>query len=217
LRVVVVGAGKIGSNLVKMLVERGNEVIVIDSDEERCSRLSAEVDALIIKGDATKLETLRDAEVDKADVFVAVTDRDEVNVLSCLIAKQMGAVRTIARVGDPKLIEVVEGLGIERAICPELVTAKLLSDVVSGGYGVTELLTSEGGFKLMDVVVSPSSPLIGRTLKEVSKAAPCIVLAVGEEDKLFKPSDDWVLKEGQRLIVLVKSEEAEEVKKLLVS
>ncbi|RLF14573.1 MAG: TrkA family potassium uptake protein, partial [Thermoprotei archaeon] len=157
MRIVVVGAGKIGSNLAKMLIERGNEVIIIDYDEERCSKLSAEVDALIIKGDATKLETLRDAEVDKADVFIAVTDRDEVNVLSCLIAKQMGSTRTIARVGDSRLIEVVEALGVERAICPELVTARLLSDLVTGRYGVSELLTSEGGFKLLDIILSASS------------------------------------------------------------
>jgi len=219
LRIVVVGAGKIGSNLAKMLIERGNEVIIIDYDEERCSKLSAEVDALIIKGDATKLETLRDAEVDKADVFIAVTDRDEVNVLSCLIAKQMGSTRTIARVGDSRLIEVVEALGVERAICPELVTARLLSDLVTGRYGVSELLTSEGGFKLLDIILSASSQIVGKTLKDVVKTIPLppwsyVILAIAEEDKVFKPNDDWVFKEGQRLIILVKAEEAEEVKRI---
>ncbi len=214
MRIVIVGAGKIGSNLAKMLVERGNEVIVIDVDEERCSRLSAEIDALIIKGDATKLETLKDAEVDRADVFVAVTDRDEVNVLSCLIAKQLGSTRTISRVGDPALVEVVEGLGVERAVCPELVTARLLSSLVSGSYGLTELLASRGGFKLLEVAVSPSSPIVGKTIKEVPKPPTCMILAVEEGDKVLKASDDLELKEGQRVIVLVGREDEEEVKKL---
>ena len=214
MRIVIVGAGKIGSNLARMLVERDNEVIVIDADEERCSRLSAEIDALIIKGDATKLETLKDAEVDRADVFVAVTDRDEVNVLSCLIARQLGSTRTISRVGDPSLIEVVEGLGIERAICPELVTARLLSSLVSGSYGLTELLASRGRFKLLEVTVSPSSPVVGKTVKELPKPYSCIILAVTEGDEVLKVSDDLELREGQRLIMLVGQEAEEEVKKM---
>lgn len=214
LRIVIVGAGKMGNNLAKMLVERGNEVIVIDYDEERCSKLSAEVDALIIKGDATKIDTLKDAEVDKADIFVAVTDRDEVNVLSCLIARQLGSTRTIARVGDPKLIEVVEELGIEKAICPELVTARMLSSIVSGSYGLTELLISEGGFKLLEIAVSPTSSVVGRAIKDVPKPPTCMILAVSEGDKIFKPDEDEELKEGQKVILLVKEEDVEEVKKL---
>lgn len=208
------GAGKIGSALTKMLVERGHEVIVVDKDEERCSRLSAEVDALIIKGDATKLDTLRDAEVDRADVFVAVTDRDEVNVLSCLIARQLGSTRTIARVGDPSLIEVVEELGIERAICPELATARLLSSLVSGSYGLAEILASRGRFKLLEVAVSPSSPLVGKTLKELPRLYSWVILAVTEGDEVLKVTDDLELREGQRLIMLVTQEAEEEVKKM---
>jgi trk system potassium uptake protein TrkA len=217
LRVVVAGAGRLGSSLAKMLVEEGHQVTIVDSDEGRCSKLSAELDALVIKGDAAKLEVLKDAEVDKADVFIATTDRDEVNLVSCLLAKRLGSPRVIARVGDPALIRVAEELGIERALCPELVTAKLLSSLVSRGYGLAQLLAAGEEFSLLEVAVSPSSPFVGRSVKEVAGPPSSVILAVVEGGEVLKAEGDLKLREGQKLIVLARRGSEEEVKSFFTS
>ncbi|MCX8204521.1 MAG: NAD-binding protein [Candidatus Nezhaarchaeota archaeon] len=215
MRVIIAGAGRIGASLAKTLAGRGNEVVVVDIDKERCARLSAEVDALVIVGDATKPETLRDAGADRADVFVAVTDRDEVNVLSCLIARQLGSARAIAKVGDPSLIELAEGLGIERAICPELVTAKLLSSIISGTYGLAELLASGGQLVLVEVAIPPSSPAAGKPLRDLPRSGSWVIVAVRDKEELLKPTDDLELREGMKVVALMRRGVEEEFRKLL--
>lgn len=215
MKVVIAGAGRIGASLAKTLVGSGNEVVVIDIDKERCAKLSAEVDALVIVGDAVRPDTLRDAGADRADVFVAVTDRDEVNVLSCLIARQLGSARVIAKVGDPSLIELAEGLGIERAVCPELVTAKLLSSIITGVHGLAEALASGERLKLVEVALPPSSPAVGKHVKDLPKSKSWLVLAVKDREELLRATDDLELKEGMRVIALVSSDGEEEFKRAL--
>lgn len=203
--------------MAKMLLEEGHQVTIIDSDEERCARLSAELDALVIKGDATKLEVLKDAEADKADIFIATTDRDEVNVLSCLLAKQLGSPRVIARVGDPALVKVVEELGIEKALCPELVTAKLLNALVSRGQSLAKLLAIGEEFSLLEVAIPPSSPLVGKSVREVAGPPSGVILAVVEGGEVLKADGDLRLREGQRLIVLARRGSEEEVRAFFTS
>lgn len=214
MRIIIAGAGKIGASLAKNLAGKGNEVVVIDVDREKCARLSAEVDALVIVGDAVRPETLKDAGAERADVFVAVTNRDEVNVLSCLIARQLGSSRAIAKVGDPSLIELAEGLGIERAICPELVTARLLASIISGAHGLAELLASGEKLKLVEVAVLPSSPVAGKPIKDVPKSKSWLIVAVRDREELLRATDDVELREGVRVIALVDPEAEEEFKRL---
>lgn len=214
MRVFIAGAGDVGRHLSKILAEKGNSVVVMDVNEEACNKLSSEVDALVVTGDATKLTTLREVEVDKADVVVAVTDRDEVNVLTGLLAKELRVPRIIVRVSDERLIEVVEALGIEKAVCPEVVTARIIDSIITGSYGIPELIALGGNVKLMDVMVSATSPAAGKSIKELPLTPHWIILAVYEGGNLVKPTEDLVIKEGQRVIVLSRMEHADEVSKL---
>ncbi|MEM1538311.1 MAG: NAD-binding protein [Candidatus Nezhaarchaeales archaeon] len=214
LRVFIAGAGDVGRNLAKMLAKKGNLVVVMDTDEEACKRLSREADVLVMTGDVTKLHVLRQAEVEKSDVAIAVTDRDEVNVLMGILAKELKVPRVIVRVSDERLIDVVEALGIEKAVCPELVTARIIESVVTRSYGLPELLAVGGNFKLMDVVISATSPAAGKTIKEIPLAPHWIILAVYEGDSFIKPSEELTIREGQRIIVLSSVEHADEVLKL---
>ena len=141
MRIVVVGAGRIGQHLAKSLAAHKHEVVVIETDEKRSKLLSSETDALVIRGDATKLETFQDAEVAKADVFVALANHDETNLLACLLAKDIGVPRLMARVSDPSLAKTFEQLGIEEAICPEVVAANLIEGAIIGHHAVARLIS----------------------------------------------------------------------------
>lgn len=215
LRVVIVGAGKIGGHLAKRLSQARNEVVVIDRDEKKTEQLSGEVDALVISADITRLETFRKAEIENADVLVAVTDRDEVNLLACLIAREVGIPRCVARVADPELESTFERLGVEEAICPEVVTANLIEELVRHPHGVAELLTTEeGDTKLMEIRVLANSEADGKRLGELHLPADVLVLALRRRESFTVPDPETVFQENDRVIVLSPAEALDRVNRV---
>jgi trk system potassium uptake protein TrkA len=213
-----VGAGKIGRNLAKYLTESGNQLTIIDKDEVLCKSLASAVDALVIHGDVTKVDTLENAEVSKADVLIAVTDRDEVNLLACLIAREHGVPRVIARVSDPDLSEIFEHMGVEKAICPEVVTSHVIENLISGRFGIVELVrSSTSDLKLLEVTVNENSDAVGKKLGEIYLPSDSMVLEIYERDKYFAATRSHILRAGDKLIILVKAEAIEEVKKIFSS
>ena len=213
MRVLIAGAGRVGSHLAKRLVSEGHEVVVVDKDEERCARLSAEVDALVIRGDVVSISVLSEAGVDRADAVVAVTGEDQVNILTCLIAKEFGVRKTIARVSDLRLARIAERLGVQRTVTPEIVTAEHIATLIGGALPITEVLVAGEGFKLLSVPIHPASPAVGRRLGELPKHADWVVVAVQEDDRLVQPTNDYIFKEGDKIIVLARSEAVGDVKR----
>ncbi|MGC8717997.1 MAG: potassium channel family protein [bacterium] len=114
MRIVVVGGGKVGYYLVKILVEQGHKVSLVEMDDKRCQLIAEEMDILSVKGDGTEINTLVDAGADTADVIVAATGKDEVNLVICQIAKRfLGVKRAVTRVNNPKNREVLKMLGVD--------------------------------------------------------------------------------------------------------
>ena len=215
MRIVVVGAGAIGRYLARLLSEEGNQVVIIDRDEALCKEIAAELDALVIHGDVTKHEAFDDAEISKADVMIAVTHQDALNLLACLIAKEHGIHRVIARVTDAELIKVFERLGIEKAICPEVEAANVIKSLITGRFGIVELITtSSGDLKLLDVTVSGASEAVDKRLIDLPLPRGCSVLALYSGKEFIVPLVDTPLHEGDRVILIAKAEASEEVERL---
>ena len=103
MRIVVVGAGEVGSYVADRLSREGNDIVVIDVDRERLAELNENADVLTVLGSGTSPMVLAEAQIERADMMVAVTDRDEVNLLACLQAKQAGTGSTVARLQDRDL------------------------------------------------------------------------------------------------------------------
>jgi trk system potassium uptake protein TrkA len=128
--VVIVGCGRLGSNLANRLSNDGHGVVVIDCDESAFVKLSPEYSGFRVDGDATQLAVLRQAKVDKADVVIAATHDDNVNLMVAQVARSAFSVaRVIARVSDPKREEVYRRLGIQ-TVCPTSVAAHLFLDAL---------------------------------------------------------------------------------------
>ncbi|MFQ5761673.1 MAG: potassium channel family protein [Candidatus Bathyarchaeia archaeon] len=216
MRIIIVGAGSIGRYLAELLIDEGNQVVVIDKDEALCKDLASEIDALVIHGDITRLETFTDAEIGKADVVIAVTPKDEVNLLASLFAKEQGVPREVARVSDPNLIEVFERLGIEKAICPEVEAAHVIRNLITGRFGIVELIsTSSGDLKLLDITVGEGSDAAGKRLIDLQLPKACSVLAVYSGTESVIPRVDTVLNSGDRVVLITRADGAEEIEKLL--
>ena len=102
MKIIIAGCGKVGTVLVSALTQEGHDIVVIDNDAEAISTITNTHDIMSVCGDVTDCETLSEAGVDSARLFVSITNSDEVNMLSCLIARRMGARHTIARVRKPE-------------------------------------------------------------------------------------------------------------------
>ena len=124
---IIIGGGKIGSNLLKTLKERGYDVTLIEKNEEICRKIANDIEADIICGDGTDLDVLHDAGIKNADLLAAVTGKDEENLVICQIAKMEFQIKkSIARVNNPKNIAMFNALGVDQTVCSTEVIANLI-------------------------------------------------------------------------------------------
>lgn len=137
MRIVIVGGGRIGRYIARDLLRRDHDVTILERDASRVEDLIVETGLLAIEGEATDLRYLEQARVDGADVLVATTHDDEVNLVTCQLAKvQFGLPRAISRVNDPRNVEVFEALGIEAVS-----STRLISELIEAEFGVAELIS----------------------------------------------------------------------------
>lgn len=219
MRVVVVGGGKVGHLLSKRLIDAGHEVVIIEIDESRCRLLSEELDATVIKGDATNIEVLESAGLEGVDALAAVTGHDEVNILVGLIAKEYGVPRIVVRVSDKRLARMAERLGLTKAVAPEDITAEhivslLLREPILSEF--SKATTPSGTFSLLEFVITSSSLVVDRRLSEIPAGSDWLVVAILKDDQLKPPDPSLELKEGDKVLVLARTEVVEDVKRIFM-
>jgi trk system potassium uptake protein TrkA len=211
--IILVGAGRVGRNLAELLVKDKHEVTIIEKDKEVCQELSKGVDALVINGDATQTKILEDAEVKNAGFFIAVTGMDEVNLLTCLVAKNMGVKNVVARVGNPEYKDVFERLGIDHVVSPDIAAAEYIEKLVLRPSAVDIAVLGRKDVEVLEFLVTDDSLIKERKIGEIHPKN-FLFIAVYEDDELIIPSGDTRLKKDSRVLVLVKSSAVKEVEKL---
>jgi len=167
MRIVIVGAGQVGSYLAERLSIEGQDVVLVDSDAARVKDLQDSLDALVIHGNGATPSVLEEAGVANADMLIAVTSQDAVNVLVCQTGTRLGVPLKIARVEDPALRPGLEAVGVDVVIDPEATLAEeLLSMVLKGS--VSEVFEfGDGKLMLMGGFVPETAPVAGHTLEEL--------------------------------------------------
>lgn len=135
---VIIGCGRLGANLANTLSEEGENVLILDKDKDSFRKLSSSFGGLAVEGDGTELDTLKAADVQRADTVIAVTNNDNVNIMIAQIAKECFSVRrVISRLFDPERECVYQELGID-TICPAVLSAKEINKVLNKNTGVQE-------------------------------------------------------------------------------
>lgn len=203
------GNGRVGRNLAIKLINNGNDVTIIDNDENSCSTAAAELDALIICGNATDTKTLEEANVENADVFVAATGNDEANLLASILVKDYNYPKVIARVSNPDHEEAFNRIGIDQVISPELTAVSYLEKLITRPKVADLIICGKGNAELIDVTVK-NKKIIGKTVGEVSPTDDYIIGAVYNSGILI-PQDSIVLKENTKISILVKSKSVKKV------
>jgi trk system potassium uptake protein TrkA len=167
MRIVIVGAGAIGSYLAEKLSFERHDVVVIESDPEVAARAQSEIDCLVITGNGASVETLKKAGLEEADLLIAVSSSDAVNVLACSAGTQLNIPVKVARVEDPQLKAEVEALGVDLVIDPEAAAARELVTLAAGGEVAERVDFAGGELVLIGAYVGENTAFAGRTLADL--------------------------------------------------
>ncbi|MEM3401862.1 MAG: NAD-binding protein [Candidatus Hadarchaeales archaeon] len=215
--VIIAGGGRIGSHLAKALEPSGRDIVIIEKNPKVCERLSSELSALVICGDATDVKILEEAKIQEADVFVAVTGNDNENIVACQLAKFTYKVPVVlARVEDTERAEMLKNMGIDLIVNPAHVAAMVFENAIALP-GTTSILVSETVTRAVEIVVPETSKVVGRRIRDLSFPVDCVIAAIHRAGKLIIPHGDTVIKPGDILATIGKEEAIAKVVKLVES
>lgn len=214
--VVIVGCGRLGLGVARALSEKGIKVKLIDSDPERATVAAEEMhNVLVFKGDATDTETLKEAGVESADYFIVLTGDDEENVLSALLAKNLGAKRTTVLYAKPDYIDVIEAIGVDRAISVRLSVANEILSLLHIGGVARVALVEEGRAEVIEIDITQKSKILGTPLKDVKFPEGSIVGIVLRRNEVIIPRGDYVPEIDDKVIIFTLPEALRKVENIV--
>ena len=184
MRIVIAGAGEVGSHLAKMLSNEEQNIVLMDQDGKKLERASHHLEVLPIEGSPTLLSDLERAHVAGADLFVGVTPDEATNVMACMLAKRVGARHTIARINNPEYLEseyniLMEELGVDSMIYPEELAAREIGSIIEYPWARQYVTLFNGALALVGVKVRNGAPIVGQYLKDLK------TLLSGDDGKYF--------------------------------
>ena len=221
MKVIVIGAGKIGFSLAQILSIENHEVTVIDIDPSRIESLEENVDVHTIVGNGACPSVLEEAGISTTDLVAAVTPIDEVNIMACFVAKEYKNARTVARVSNPEYIHrnqlrLCDRVGIDLAINPERVTASVMARLVDVPEAVNVEYYANGKLQLIEIRIDSDSPAINRPLETLQFLThPFLIVAIMRDEEIIIPRGQDVLKSSDTVFVMAETEKMVEIEKLL--
>ncbi len=204
MKVVIIGGGRIGYSLSQALLSNKHQVTIVEEESGRCGCLIKDLSAVVINGDGTNLQTLADAEMQNADVLVALTGRDQDNLVACQLAYHHFRVpRTIARVSNPQNRELFQRLGgVSSTVCPTEIISSLVEEKVSLKDMITLLTFEEGEVVIVETEVGADSPARGQKIGELGLPQECVIISVIRESHIIFPRGQTTLKMKDKVLAL---------------
>lgn len=209
--IIIAGGGVVGFNIASLLAEEEHEVVVIEKSEPALENIRRQLDVKTIRGNAATPRVLRDAEVGRADLILAVTNSDETNMVTCFLAKELGASRTAARIRNPEYsgyflapaksplaprkIVRPKSIGVDIFINPEVEVAKAVMAILSGFYSSPVEQFAGGLVQIREFKVE-GAELVDKKLAEIALPKPCVVAAIVRASGVIPPSADEIIQAG---------------------
>lgn len=213
MNIVIVGGGTVGAEICERLAPEKHNLTLIDTNEIELAELSNKYDLFGILGNGAELSVLKKADLDKADLLVAVTSNDEINILCCATAKKLGVTNTIARVRNPKYSEMIEFMrdefDLSMTINPELALAKEIYRTLKFPSANRIDTFCKGRVEIAELVVPENSPICNKSLFEVRSSLNMrfIVCAVLRGDEAHIPTGNFVIEAGDTICVTLPDED----------
>jgi trk system potassium uptake protein TrkA len=215
-RVTIVGGGEMGYHLARRLTSDRREfkVTLIEKNQHRCEYLSHRLPgAMIIWGDGTDQELLLEENAGEADAFIAVSTDDEKNLISCLVAKRLGARQTITRVNRSSYAPLVSAIGLGAMVSARMAAARAVLKYLRRVISVAALISNDA--EIIEIQVPDRSPLAGKRLKDVRFPAGALATALSRGEEVTVPRGNTVIEAGDILAVVTKPEAVNALEKLL--
>ncbi len=214
-RILIIGGGRVGYYIASSM-EFKSDIKIIDKDEDRCKYLSRYLGkSLVLHGDGADQKLLEEENIRDMDVAVTVTNSDELNIMSALLAKKMGTPKTIAIVNRTDYIPLAHSLGLQAVLSPRMITASSIMRYIRQGDILS--LTAIAGAKaeIIEARISQKSPLAGAILKDFSMPKSTLIGAIIRDNRLIIPGGNDEIREGDRLIVFTLRESIRELEDIL--
>ena len=214
--IIVVGGGRVGYYLAKALLSEGHEVLVIEKDAAKVERIEDELGSICMQGDGCEAATLDDAGAERANLFVAVTDEDEDNLVACQVAKhKFNVPRIIARISNPKNETLFKKLGIDVTVsATNLILEHIAEEVPT--HPLTHLLElRRGELEVVEVKIPSTSTAVGKQLGELSLPPGSILSLIIKEQGVQVPNPDTILEADDRVIAVTKPELEQDLRAVL--
>lgn len=214
MRIIIVGCGNVGTTLTEQLSKEGHNITVVDTKDRAVRDISNNFDVMGIVGNGASFSVQTEAGVGSADLLIAITDSDELNLLCCLIAKKAGGCHTIARVRNPvysrEIGYIKEELGLSMVINPEFAAAMEIGRILKFPSAVEIDTFAKGRVELIRYRIKEDSILNDMPLKDISLKMHCDVLVcvVERGDEVIIPGGDFVLKEKDTISIVASSQNA---------
>lgn len=216
MNIIVVGCGKVGLTLAQRLIAEKHNVTIIDKNERVLRHAVDTLDVMGIRGSGAMLDIQREAGVRQADLLIAATNSDEINMLSCLIARKEGSVNTIARIRDPEYSGVAtylrDELNLAMSVNPEMAAAREVERLIRFPQASRIDSFSRGRIDLIRTCLPEGSPLCGRSLAEVGRllSVPVLICSVERKEQVFIPNGETVVLAGDIITFIVKPQHADD-------
>ncbi len=215
--IIIVGGGKVGYNLTKLLLAEEHEVLLIEKDKTKTAGLAREFGESLMEGNGSRVSVLREAGANRADVLVAVTGTDEDNLVICQVAKAVfKCPRTIARVNDPGNESLFSTLGIDATVSSTRLIDALIEEQVKAEDMVIPLVTLRAGnVEIIEVDLSRSSGMMGKKIREIHLPEGAIFISILRGDEVVIPKGDTELIPGDKVVALVRKEAEQALREML--
>lgn len=222
MKIVIAGMGDVGYHLAKELSNESHDIIAIDVNQQRLAHTDSMADIMSINGSATSLSILQQANTDKADLFIAVTSSEEMNIASSILAKKMGAKKTIARIANEEYLSRdvkinFNEIGIDFMIYPEALVVQETVNLIKR-TAATDLLEFEGGkLSVMGIRLDKNAPIVHKTLNEVANEYPNVdfrIVAIYRNFRTIIPAGKDKFLPNDQVFVITKPEGIEMILKL---
>lgn len=218
MKIVIAGAGEVGSHLAKMLSNEANEITVIDSSQARLDNLRAHTDVITVEGNPSAIQTLHEAEVERADLFIAVhpSVAQDVNIVSAMLAKKMGCQKVTARINNEEYLTyenkyLFTEMGIDLLFYPEKIAAGEIVELLKRSASTDSLDFARGKLQMAVFKLEEESPMLGMNMAEFSKVAAedglkFRVVAISRGEETIIPKFDTKFKYHDLVFIISKRE-----------
>jgi len=224
MKIIIAGAGEVGFHLAKLLSFESQDITLIDTNRDSLSYADSHLDIRVVRGDATSLQVLKEAQVDRTDLLIGVTSSETTNITVCVLAKQLGAKRTVARISNTEFIENkkeigFDKIGIDELISPESLAANEIGLLLNQSAFNDTYEFEDGALTMIGLVLSRTTALVGKTVQEVGqlyqelKFVPIAIQRFGTQYTLI-PRGDTQFKEGDQVYFTTTEKGVDEIYKL---